>query len=84
MLTREALKSLFLRHSENSANDYVRDGRIGVDDHAVLIETIKASRMEWHEAQDHVFWRVNHGFLTPAEGDLVLSVCAEYCPSPLD
>ena len=84
MLNRDELKALFLKHSENSANDAVRDGRMNPDDHAMLIHCLKASRMEWQKADEYISVSTYHGFLSPDEAKVIMSVCAEYCPSKLD
>ena len=83
-MSREELKGLFLKHSENSADRYVRGGRISADAHCLIVETLRASRLEWEKAVERVNNQVALGFVSRDEADLILSVAAEYCPSKFD
>ena len=80
----EGLKQLVLNNSENSLNDKVREGRLGIDEHAMGIETIKASRLEWNKAKAYLENQRNLGFLDDTELPICLAVCSEICPSRFD
>ncbi len=78
------LKAIVLSNSQNDLDDKVRQGRISPSVHAMAVETIKASRMEWHKAKEYLEAMTGHGYLETDELPTCLSVCAEICQSRLD
>ena len=83
-LTRDNLKFFVMNNSKNKMDDMVRNGLLGPDFHACASCCWYASRLEWDQANAHVWNEYALGFVSEFEAELILSVLAEICPSAND